>query len=29
MEIKDIYKSDLEKEQAAQRKTLCVFRHEE
>jgi hypothetical protein len=29
MEIKDIFNSDLEKEQAAQRKTFCAFRHEE
>jgi hypothetical protein len=29
METKDIFSSDLEKEQAAQSKTFCVFRQEE
>jgi len=29
METKDIFNSDLEKEQASQGKTLCAFRHEE
>jgi len=29
MEIKDIFNSYLEKEQATQRKTLCAFLHEE
>jgi hypothetical protein len=29
METKDIFSSNLEKEQATQRKNLCAFRHEE